>query len=155
MLRLVGKLVTAYGSKLVLLTASLLVLEICVLYAGYRCANVPYPLLSAIEKALGCLMTLDTPATMEIRNSSLAVARVLGWLVSFAGWLLVPATIGSAISFMQSERMSAQTIVSTARQAAIDRGIRPAVADKFSSALADLLAEPPLEGDQEKPNAAN
>lgn len=52
----------------------------------------------ATEKSLAILMTLESPIS-AISNSTGGI-RLLGWLVAFCGWLMIPLLVSAAISHM-------------------------------------------------------
>lgn len=52
----------------------------------------------ATEKSLSILMTLESP--MSAVSDSTGGIRILGWLVAFCGWLMIPLLVSAAISHM-------------------------------------------------------
>jgi len=154
-LRKISYFVVTHGHRLVAGVGTLLLLHIALLWYGLSHTGSSFPFGSAIEKSLGCLMTLESPSGIPDGLVSLRIARIIGWFVSFAGWLMVPVAIGSAVSFMQSERMSAKSIVAIAHRSALERGVRSEVASRFSDVLSELLAEIPDESEIENSDGAN
>lgn len=58
---------------------------------------------TAMENAFSILMTLESPKT--VLPKSLIGIKLLGWIVAFSGWLMIPLLVSAVISHVATETL--------------------------------------------------
>jgi len=69
---------------------------------GFSKIGECHPLIKAFETTGGFLMTLTSPESLNPSSTELVIARCVGWLVSFLGWLTLPLLFAVTLSRSQS-----------------------------------------------------
>lgn len=89
--------------KRILVSAGLVVLsDILLCWIGYSKTGVPHSITRALETTGGFLMTLTSPDSLHPATTELLIARCVGWIVSFIGWLTLPLLFAVTLSRSQN-----------------------------------------------------
>ena len=76
--------------------------EITLCALGFARIGESHPLAKALETTGGFLMTLNSPDGLKPSSDLLLIARCLGWMVSFMGWLTLPLLLAITLSRSQN-----------------------------------------------------
>src|SRR5882762_7589301 len=95
------RLLANSGEKLLWLAVIAFAVTAVLLATSSSLPTVSARIFFGISRSAGCLMTLDSPESIEGPGYLVVFARAAAWLVSLSGWLLIPTLVGTLLASEQ------------------------------------------------------